>query len=264
MRTLFLQTANATHRYALPPAELLGRFLDSAHRRRIKIVAWYAPDLCRLRRDERRSLAAIRFRSARGDRFDSFALDIESPCVHPAQRRGQRLLRLSNRLRRTVGRRYPLGAIIPSPRGIELRGSSYWPHFPFLGLHRYYDVFLLMTYFTYRLHGTQAVRDFTSRDIAILRREVRDPGVAIHSIGGEAKRATTADVRGFAAAVRNENVSGASLYDADATTPTMWRLMRQAVANDILRTGSSGGVVSRVGAAVDRMLEDPRSVFFRP
>ena len=118
---------------------------------------------------------------------------------------------------------------------MQLRAKRYWPHFPFTGLHRYYDVFVLMTYFTYRTHGTTAVQDFTSRDIAILRREVRDPTVTIHSIGGEAKRATTADVRGFAAAVRAENVAGASLYDADATTPAMWRLLRRAVAHDIPR-----------------------------
>ena len=51
-----------------------------------------------------------------------------------------------------------------------------------------------------------------------------------HSIGGVAKRATTADVRGFAAAARAENVAGASLYDAGSTTPGMWRLLRRAVS----------------------------------
>jgi hypothetical protein len=229
VRTLFLQTANSTHRYALPPAEPLSRFVDSAHRHRLKIVAWYAPHLCHLALDEQRALAAIRFRSARGHRFDSFALDIESPCVRPVQRRNARLLQLSHRLREAVGRHYPLAAIIPSPRGLELRGRRYWPRFPFKGLARYYDGFLLMTYFTYRLHGTAAVKDFTTQDIATLRRRVGDPAVAIHSIGGEAKRATTADVRGFAAAVRAEHVSGASLYDARATTPPMWNALRRAL-----------------------------------
>ena len=44
VRTLFLQTANAKLRTALPPRERLSRFIDSAHRHRMKIVAWYAPD----------------------------------------------------------------------------------------------------------------------------------------------------------------------------------------------------------------------------
>ena len=228
MRTLFLQTGNSKLPAALP-RERLGRFIDSAHRHRMKIVAWYAPDLCHPSRDARRSEAAIRFRSAQGRRFDSFALDIESPCTHPVERRNRRLLALSDRLRRAVGRHYPLAAIIPSPRGMQLRGRRYWPDFPFAGLHRYYDAFVLMTYFTYRTHGTAAVQDFTRRDIDILRDELRDRAVAIHSIGGEAKRATTADVRGFAAAVRTENVAGASLYDAGATTPAMWRVLRLAL-----------------------------------
>ena len=149
--------------------------------------------------------------------------------MRSVQLRNARLLRLSHRLRRTVGRRYPLAAIIPSPRGIELRGRRYWPRFPFKGLARDYDAFMLMTYFTYRLHGTAAVKDFTTQDIAILRREVGDPTVAIHSIGGEAERATTADVRGFAAAVRTQHVSGASLYDARATTLPMWNVLRRAL-----------------------------------
>jgi hypothetical protein len=137
---------------------------------------------------------------------------------------------LSSRLRDAVGESYPLAAIVPSPRGIQLRERRYWPHFPFRGLYRYYDGLVLMTYFTYRVHGTAAVEDFTRRDIAILRREVHDPTVAIHSIGGEARRATTADVRGFAAAaVRDANVAGASLYDASATARPMWTLLRRAV-----------------------------------
>jgi hypothetical protein len=55
---------------------------------------------------------------------------------------------------------------------------------------------------------------------------VASPDVPVHSIGGEADRATPADVRGFVAAVRSAGVLGASLYDARDTTPEMWRLLR--------------------------------------
>jgi hypothetical protein len=262
VRTVFLQTANASHRDALPSPSTLGRFVDSAHRERVRIVAWYAPDLCHLGRDERRSLAAIRFRSSHGTRFDSFALDIESACVHPARHRSKRLLRLSRRLRRAVGSRYPLAAIIPSPRGMQLRAERYWPRFPFSGLHRYYDAFVLMTYFTYRADGPEDVEKFTRQDIAILRRETDDPGVAIHSIGGEAQRATTADVRGFVAAVHNANVPGVSLYDASTTTPAMWRLLRRAVSSERLNGGASS-TPERLRQPMTRLLDFLRSVFSR-
>lgn len=262
VRTVFLQTANASHRDALPSLKPLGRFVDSAQRERVRIVAWYAPDLCHLGRDERRSLAAIRFRSSHGARFDSFALDIESACVHPARLRSRRLLLLSRRLRRAVGSRYPLAAIIPSPRGMELRAERYWPHFPFAGLHRHYDVFVLMTYFTYRADGPEDVEKFTRRDIAILRRETDDPRVAIHSIGGEAQRATTADVRGFVAAVHNANVPGASLYDASTTTPAMWRLLRRAVSSQRLK-GGAGRAPQRLQQPLTGLLDYLRSVFSR-
>lgn len=226
--TIFLQTANYAHRDDLPVARTLGRFLDSAHSEGIRMVAWYAPDLCDLRRDERRSLAAIRFRSSRHHRFDSFGLDIESACVQSPRQRSKRLLLLSSRLRRAVGGGYPLAAIIPSPRGMQLRAERYWPRFPFAALHRYFDAFALMTYFTYRANGAYEVQAFTSQDIAILRQEVGDPEVVIHSIGGEAQRASTSEVRGFTAAVQEANVHGASLYDARTTTPRMWSVLRQA------------------------------------
>src|SRR5215210_3322283 len=51
VRTVFLQTANAKLPTALPPRKRLDRFIDAARRRHLKIVAWYAPDLCHLGRD---------------------------------------------------------------------------------------------------------------------------------------------------------------------------------------------------------------------
>jgi hypothetical protein len=63
------------------------------------IVAWYVPSFANPARDQRRSLAAIRFRTAGGERFDSFALDIESSVVKAAGLRNARLLQLSRQLR---------------------------------------------------------------------------------------------------------------------------------------------------------------------
>ena len=113
VRTLYLQTGNYEQHVDLVRPHALGRFVDAAHAAGMRVVAWYLPSFLYPEQDTRRALAAIRFRSAKDERFDSFALDIEASLVRSVRLRSQRLLQLSARLRTAVGRRYPLGAIIP-------------------------------------------------------------------------------------------------------------------------------------------------------
>jgi len=114
VRTLYLETGNYRQKTDLVRPAALARFIDAAHAAGIRVVAWYLPSFASPARDLRRSLAAIRFRTAAGGRFDSFALDIEASVVTPASVRNTRLLRLSAQIRAAVGPRYSLGAIIPS------------------------------------------------------------------------------------------------------------------------------------------------------
>src|SRR5690242_16089390 len=119
VRTLYLQTSNYSQRTALVRPAALGRFVDAAHAAGLRVVAWYLPGFADPRLDARRTLAAVRFRSATGQRFDGFALDIEASIVRDVAVRNARLLALTRLLRRSVPRTYPLGAIIPSPVGIR-------------------------------------------------------------------------------------------------------------------------------------------------
>src|SRR5690348_3389783 len=146
VRTLYLQTGNYEQRVDLVRRRALGRFVDAAHAAGLRVVAWYLPSFLYPAQDYRRALAAIRFRTASGERFDGFALDIEASLVKGVRLRNHRLLRLSTRLRAAAGPRYALGAIIPSPVGIR-RHPAYWPGFPYRPLARVYDVFLPMAYF---------------------------------------------------------------------------------------------------------------------
>jgi hypothetical protein len=98
VRTLYVQTGNHSQSVDLVRPRALGRFLDAAHAARLRVVAWYLPSFANPVQDERRALAAIRFRSASGERFDSFALDIEAGFVKPVALRSRRLLQLSARL----------------------------------------------------------------------------------------------------------------------------------------------------------------------
>jgi hypothetical protein len=221
VKTVYLETANFRQRRAIVRPSLVGRFLEAAHAEGMQVVAWYLPGFLDPEKDVARSLAAIRFETAGGQSFDGFALDIESEAVASASRRTARLLRVARELRAAVGPDYRLGAIIPSPRGLELSPTA-WPGFPYQGLAERFDVFLPMVYFTYRTNGRRETRTYVSESIAVLRRETGDPDVRIHLIGGVADSATLGEVRGFADAVCGDRLLGASLYDFATTSSRHW------------------------------------------
>jgi hypothetical protein len=225
VRTLYLQTGNYEQSTDLVHPQVLGRFINAAHAAGMRVVAWYLPSFLYPAQDTRRALAAIRFRSAKGEHFDSFALDIEASLVRSVPLRSKRLLQLSARLRAAVGRSYPLGAIIPSPVGIR-RHRTYWPHFPYRGLARYYDVFLPMAYATDRhIRGVMATRAYDAADIAIIRARTGKPHVPIHLIGGLANAMGTGEIAGFMRAVADCSPLGYSLYAFSVTRQATWQAL---------------------------------------
>ncbi len=224
VRTLYLETANYKQRTALVRPDRLARFIEAAHAAGIRVVAWYLPSFKNLARDLRRSLAAIEFETPHGERFDSFALDIEASVVRSPARRTSRLLRLSRQLRKAVGGGFALGAIIPSPRGMEL-SPSYWPGFPYGELAGIYDVILPMTYYSYRVEGRAAVRAYVERSIQIIRAETGDSGIPIHVIGGIGDRTSRAEARAFMRAVAGCAPAGYSIYDFSVTRPHTWEAL---------------------------------------
>ena len=222
VRTLYLQTGNYEQRADLVRPQKLGSFIDAAHAAGMRVVAWYLPSFLYPAADTRRALAAIRFRSAKGERFDSFALDIEASLVRSVPLRSKRLLQLSARLRAAVGRRQSLGAIIPSPVGIR-KHPTYWPHFPYRSLARYYNVFLPMAYATdAHVRGVEATRAYNAADVAIIRTRTGKPGVPIHLIGGLANAMGPKETAGFMRAVADCSVFGYSLYAFSVTRQATW------------------------------------------
>lgn len=227
--TLFVETGNYRQHVDLVRPQQLGGLIEAAHARNIAVVAWYLPSLTNLARDLRRSLAAARFVSPDGERFDSFALDIESSALANVDVRNRRLLTLTARLRAAVGPSYALGAIIPSPVGMKLL-PRYWPRFPFAALARTYDVLLPMAYYSYRAHGGGAVSRYVRSSVSIIRTESGDPSVPIHVIGGLAGATTRGEVAAFVRTVATCGVRGFSLYDFFATKPSAWTLLTHAAA----------------------------------
>jgi hypothetical protein len=229
VQTLFVETGNYKQRVDVVRPAQVGRLVDAAHARGISVVAWYLPGLTSPARDLRRSLAAIAFRTSRGERFDSFALDIEASLVRDADERTRRLLALSARLRAAVGRAYALGAIIPSPVGMRLL-PRYWPRFPYAALTRAYDAVLPMAYFSHRARGPAAVARYVQTSLRIIRTESADPTVPIHVIGGLSGAVGTNDATAFVRAAATCGVDGLSLYDFGGTTQPVWRILRRAAA----------------------------------
>jgi hypothetical protein len=221
VRTLFLETGNYSHSARVHRPSYAARFIEAAHADGMRVVAWYLPDFVHKRHDFKRSLGAIRFRTPDGERFDSFALDIESSAVQNVKLRNARVLSLSRRLRAAVGRSYPLGAIIPSPRGMQLL-PQYWTPFPYRRLARIYNVFLPMGYYSYRPTDLGGAFGYTARNIALIRQKTGKPHVAVHPIGGIADKSSLKQTRNFVRATRACGVFGASLYDFSTTRAGEW------------------------------------------
>jgi hypothetical protein len=215
--TLFLQTCNYGCPEALYRPVSMARLIRAAHARDIRVVAWYLPGLDNPRRDLRRSLAAIRFRTWEGQGFDSFALDIEARLVEPPWIRNRRLIALSRRIRTAAGEEHPLGAITP-PWFYD------WPNFPYRALARSYDVFLPMNYFLEA--GPVGARVHTVRNIRLIRQATGIHEIPIHSIGGVADNLTPRQTRAVVRAARSQGVMGTSLYDAFTSGGGDWRALR--------------------------------------
>jgi len=220
VHTLFLQTASTTTPSGgdVYRPDRVARFLVAAHARGMRVVAWYLPPLAHVGRELRRALAAVDFRTAGGQRFDAFALDIEPSAATPTGAlRDDNLRRLGRRLRGAVGPAYRLGAIVPSPIGLSL-APRFWPAFPWSTIGRWFDVVLPMSYSTYRVSGPQPTYDYTMGNIAFLRGEL-GPTAAIHVIGGSAADLGPAEAAAFVAACNQARVTGASLWHWAAEGP---------------------------------------------
>ena len=218
VRTLYLETCHFNCPHPIHRPTRLAGLLRAAHAQGIDVVAWYLPGFVRPRRDLQRSLAAIRFRTVDGHRFDSFALDIESLELRVGVR-NRRVVGLSRRIRERVGPHYGLGAITPP-------WFFAWRPFPYRALSRHYDVFMPMNYFTVRAHGAADARIHTRRNIRLIRRETGNPETAIHDIGGLAEDLEPKEVRALVRTDRREGVVGTSLYDSFTTDSRGWRRLR--------------------------------------
>jgi hypothetical protein len=225
VRTIYLQSSNYHRNRPFVHAEGVEAIVDAAHRRGLEVVAWYLPGFLDPSLDLHRAVRTIRFETSSGNRFDSFALDIESSEVHRPDLRTARLLRMSAAIRRAAGDEYPLGAIVTSPDRLVRTDPLFWPGFPWRRLADTYDVFLPMTYYTYRVEGPRAAAWYTAQNVQIIRRQTTGLNVPIHVVGGISFDATGPETQGFVQTVLEWDVIGASYYTFPGITVDQWKAL---------------------------------------
>ena len=224
VRTLYFETAS----WRVPKGldfkdqQAVDLFLDEAHAIGIKVVAWYLPGFDDLRTDLRRSRAVLDYETPDGhQRFDGFAIDIESQRIRSVRARNAAMLRYSRALRRYAGPSYALGAITPDLRSTTV-SPGLWPGFPYRAAARYYDVFLPMAYSTYRGRGASYVYPYGRSNAATVRALTGRP---VHLIGGLTDALSSSDAAAFVRGARDGGAIGASFYDFAIGQDGAWRAL---------------------------------------
>ena len=226
VRTVFLQSSRSDRRATglVSDPWLLAGFLLAADRTGLAVVAWYLPKWSDDDEDLDRLLAIDRF-SVLGRRFDGLAVDIEwNRDDLGAIERSDRLVDLSDRLRRTVGDD-PLGAIVMPPVITDEINLAYWPGFPWAEVAPLYDVWLPMGYWSFRSEEHADPAFYVAQNIRRLRADLDDPEALVHAIGGIGAAdgsalvdpgeplATIDDLAPFVGALVSEGAVGGSIYD---------------------------------------------------
>ena len=230
VRTLYLQVAKDDPRSpgVVADAALTADFLDAAHAAGIRVVAWYLPTHADPALDRARALALVDF-EAHGERFDGVALDIEgTEAVADVAERNRRLIALVEQLDRAAGT-MPVGAIVYPPVVFDLLNTALWPDFPWTDIAPHIDVWLPMSYWTYR--------DIDSpyrRRVPIHGGKRATPARARRGSRGDRSRdrwdrrcGNRGGLRGVQArAATDEHAVGYSVYDFNTLSTSAWRLLR--------------------------------------
>jgi hypothetical protein len=226
VRTLYVQVANPDTDPAsrLTDAKELRAILDRAHKRDLRVVAWYLPAHTDPKRDDQmvRRIAALK---ARGDHVDGIGLDLESTEVPDVALRTRRAIAFAKEARRTAGADMPIAAIVYPAVQLEQLNTALWPQFPYKQVNRYVDAWMPMAYYTYRDGDLRSPVNYVDESVKLLRKRVgRD--VPVHVIGGIADLTTSRDIVDLRTSARDTDAIGWSLYDYVTTGSAAWPYLR--------------------------------------
>ena len=229
VNTIYLQAAQDDTRSdgLLADRTMVSALLRRAHRRNVKVVAWYLPHFADVERDLR-YVRALSGYASHGQRFDGIALDIEwTNDVPDPVARNRALIDLAHRARRIVTG-VPLGAIVLEPVLIEDVNRNYWPDFPWRALRKDFDVWLPMSYWTNRstASGWKDAFRYVEENVKRVRADLNEPRAAVHVVGGIADHAEPGEYARFVAAAKESRALGWSVYDYVTTSSSAWPRLR--------------------------------------
>lgn len=226
VETLYLQSGrlDALSPDLLEDRWLLLEFLMRADQNNIDVVAWYLPKWDDDSVDLDHLMAAHNF-EALGYRFDGVAVDIEwnEDGLEPAVR-NERLVRLSRLLSVQTGAD-PIGAIVLPPVQTEVINPAFWPDFPWSDIDNLYDVWLPMSYWSFRTDPYGNGYTYNAESVRRLRTNLGDPNALVHPIGGIGAEvdappsgtkpyiAQVSQLDGFAQSLIDTGSIGGSIYD---------------------------------------------------
>jgi hypothetical protein len=163
------------------------------------------------------------------------AVDIEAvEDVTDVAERNQKLIDLSARLHSRLGHD-PLGAIVLPPVLTEVVNQRYWPDFPWTTIDPFYDVWLPMSYWTFRSASSGYHDGYTYNDESTrrLRNNLGDDNAVVHAIGGIGDLATTDELARFAQSLVDDHAVGGSIYDWNSMTPATRVALAQLFATGV-------------------------------
>ncbi len=232
--TLYLQSGRLDDRSPglLEDPWLLAEFVLRAHQLDIDVVAWYLPKWTEDSTDLDHLLAAHEF-EVLGQRFDGVAIDIEwNQAGLEWPERNRRLLELAAAVDAAVAPD-PVGAIVLPPVQIEVVNPSLWPSFPWLELAPLVDVWMPMSYWSFRGDPYGNGYTYVEESDRRLRNNLGDPDAVVHSIGGIGAEvgASPSGVEPYVASINNMDEFVTALVDTGAFGGSIYDWMTVDVAS---------------------------------
>lgn len=226
VQTLYIQSGRLDDRSPdlLEDHWVLTEFLMRAAQHDIDVIAWYLPKWGDDSTDLDHLMAAHDF-DVLGYRFDGVAVDIEwNQDGLAVKERNDRFVRLSRLFNIQAGSD-PIGAIVLPPVQTEVINPDFWPQFPWDEIKNQYDVWLPMSYWSFRGDPYGNGYTYNAESVQRLRQNLGDPNALVHAIGGigaeldappsgtEPYIARVDQLDGFAQSLVDTGAIGGSIYD---------------------------------------------------
>jgi hypothetical protein len=232
VKTLYVQIANPDDAPAnqLTDRTELGALLARAHDRGVAVVPWFLPRLVDPAADLKTMRQILKLR-VDGESFDGIGLDLESSEVADIALRNRRTIAFAKKTRAMAGPSIPIAAIVYPAVQLEVLNTTLWPDFPYKAVDRSVDLWMPMSYYTYRdaPSGLRNAYRYTVDSVDRLRKRVGDPNVPVHLIGGLAEDSTPDDYLDMSRAAKTTDALGWSMYDYATTGSWAWPYLRGSV-----------------------------------